>query len=126
MKKQLLSFFKILVPITIVLIGLQYYFQAKIYTETEFFYSVWSIYAFHVVITIVLYIAILSIHKILPHNTGFVFLGFSGLKMLAAIVFLIPLFQASLENPIPTVFSFFIPYFVYLFLEAFFVIKLLK
>ncbi|MCM5662387.1 DUF6168 family protein [Galbibacter mesophilus] len=126
MKKQLLSFISVLVPLSLLLFAAQYYTQSIFYSETEFFYSVVSIYAFHFTITLILYLAILSIHNILPDKTGFAFLGFSGLKMLAAIVFLIPLFQADLLNPIPSVFSFFIPYFVYLFLEALFVIKLLK
>ncbi|WP_417443354.1 hypothetical protein [Joostella sp.] len=126
MKQKLIPFLSVLIPLTIILAVAQYFIQANIFPETTFFYSTWIIYTFHFVITLIIYISILAVHNVLPDKTGLAFLAFTGLKMFAAIVFLIPLFQNDMANPIPTVFSFFIPYFIYLFLEAFYVIKLLK
>lgn len=126
MKQKLILYISVLLSLTILLSVAQYIIQTYIFPDVEFFYSLWSIYGFNFIMGLIVYVGILAAHNILPEKTGFTYLAMSGLKMLAAIVFLVPLFQASMENPIPTVFSFFIPYFVYLFLEVFFVIKLLK
>ena len=53
-------------------------------------------------------------------------MGFSLFKMMAAIVFLIPLIQSDLESQIPDVSAFFIPYFLYLFFETLFAVRLLS
>jgi hypothetical protein len=59
-------------------------------------------------------------------KTGFAFLATSILKMMASIVFLIPLIQSTSINLIPDVFAFFIPYFLFLTFETFFAIRLIN
>jgi len=44
----------------------------------------------------------------------------------AVIVFLLPLFFDKTENNKPAVFSFFLPYFIFLILEAYFALKILN
>lgn len=48
------------------------------------------------------------------------------LKMLVAVVFLIPLIKMQNVSKIPDFISFFIPYFIYLFLEIILTVRLLK
>lgn len=50
---------------------------------------------------------VLFVNKILPDKTGFVFMGCSLLKMMAAFVFLLPLIQVKEQYGINDVFAFF-------------------
>jgi hypothetical protein len=68
----------------------------------------------------------LVIHNNFKDKTGFAFLAFSILKMLFAIVFLLPLITSELENKLPDIFSFFIPYFIFLGVETLFILNLIK
>jgi hypothetical protein len=72
------------------------------------------------------YSFLIFVNKSFPDKTGFAFMGISLLKMMAAVVFLIPLLQSDLKSQIPDVGAFFIPYFLYLFLETFFAIRLIN
>jgi hypothetical protein len=53
-------------------------------------------------------------------------MGVSLLKMMAAVLFLIPQLQSDIKNQIPDVAAFFIPYFLYLFFETIFAIRLIN
>ena len=53
-------------------------------------------------------------------------MGFSLIKMMASIVFLIPLLQSDLKSQIPDVSAFFIPYFLFLFFETIFAVRLIS
>ncbi|MCX2681184.1 DUF6168 family protein [Galbibacter sp. EGI 63066] len=126
MKKKIISFLGIVSPLVVILAVAQSYLQTSLFPDTMFYYSMWSIYTFHFLSTIIVYFSTLGVNKKMPDKTGFAFLALSLLKMLAAIVFLVPLIQSEMTDPIPSVFSFFIPYFIFLFIETFFVLKLLK
>jgi hypothetical protein len=78
------------------------------------------------VLTLISYGFLLFVNKTFADRTGFAFMGFSLLKMLAAIVFLIPLLQSEVVSKIPDVSAFFIPYFLFLFTETFFAVRLLN
>lgn len=121
-----LNFVKYLIPFSIVLILAQYLVVSNIFGNITFFYSIWSIYVFHIVITVFSYSFLLFVHKTFPENTGFSFMGISLLKMLAAVVFLIPLLRSTMIHKIGDVAMFFIPYFFYLFFETFFAIRLIN
>jgi hypothetical protein len=47
-------------------------------------------------------------------------------KMVLAILFLLPLLLSSLDDKIPDVFNFFIPYFIFLIFEIYSITSLLK
>ncbi|MEL4307099.1 hypothetical protein [Joostella sp. CR20] len=126
MKQSFLKYLKILVPITIIMVLAHYFIQTNAFPEATFFYSLWSIYTFHFVLALVTFLAVVYVQFTLPEKTGLGYLALTGIKMFAALIFLIPLLQSSIENPIPTVFSFFIPYFIYLAVEVVFVVKLLN
>ena len=124
--QQFYKFLKLIIPFTIVLFFIQYYIVGSFFQNITFFYSTWSIYLFHLVITLISYGFLLFVNKTFADKTGFAFMGFSLFKMMAAIVFLIPLIQSDLESKIPDVSAFFIPYFLYLLFETLFAVRLLS
>jgi uncharacterized membrane protein YcgQ (UPF0703/DUF1980 family) len=71
----------------------------SLFADYGFFYSAWSIYAFNVIATILVYLLLLYINKILPTYTGFTFLGASLFRMIAAVVFLIPFIKSHSKDP---------------------------
>jgi hypothetical protein len=124
--QKIYSFLKYIIPFSILLFVTQNYIVTALFEKTYFFYSTWSIYLFHFIITVLSYLFLLFVNKTFPDKTGFAFMGISLIKMMAAVVFLIPLLQSDLENQIPDVGAFFIPYFLYLLFETFFAISLIN
>lgn len=126
MKSKLFSSILIYIGIALLLYLVQWLIQSQLFTQTDFYYPLWAIYLFHASFAAVIYFTVKFIRGIYPEQAGFAFLALSGFKMLGAIVFLIPLIQSDLLDPIPAVLSFFVPYFLYLLIEVMLVIKLLK
>jgi hypothetical protein len=124
--QKIYSFLKYIIPFSIILFATQNYIVTTLFEKNYFFYSTWSIYLFHFIITILSYMFLLVVNKTFPDKTGFAFMGISLIKMMAAVVFLIPLLQSDLKNQIPDVGAFFIPYFSYLVYETFFAISLIN
>lgn len=124
--QQFYNFLYTIFPITLILFFVQYFSISVFFENTLFFYSTWSIYVFHLALTLISYGFLLFVNKTFADKTGFAFMGFSLLKMLAAIVFLIPLLQSDVVSKIPDVSAFFIPYFLFLFTETFFAVRLLN
>jgi len=124
--QQFYNFLYTIFPISIILFFIQYFSISIFFENTSFFYSTWSIYVFHLTLNLISYGFLLFVNKTFADKTGFAFMGFSLLKMLAAIVFLIPLLQSDVVSKIPDVGAFFIPYFLYLSIETFFAVRLLN
>jgi hypothetical protein len=126
MIQKLKPFLIVLIPFSLCFFGIQYFVVEALNSETNrFFYSTLNIYTFHFFATLLVFLFILFVDKTFPDKTGFAFMACSLLKMMAAIVFLFPLIQnkASVLND---VLAFFIPYFLFLFLETFFALKILN
>ncbi|WP_237601232.1 hypothetical protein [Aequorivita vitellina] len=118
-------------PALLVLVTVPLYFIQKLVVNSladsyTFYYSVSNIYVFHFVVTLIILSVLYFVSKKAPNYTGFTFLGFVLLKMIAAIVFLIPLIKMEAVSKIPDFVSFFAPYFLYLFLEIVLTIRLLR
>ena len=94
--------------------------------DVEFYFSVHTIYIFHFFITYIIVATLLAVKNIIPDKIGFLFMGFSILKMGISIVFLFPLSKIDSLDPIPDVLSFFTPYFSFLFYETFYLVSLLN
>lgn len=92
----------------------------------KFFYSLPAIYLFHVLATLLIYIGILLVYKNYSDYTGYAFMGAGLLKMMAAVLFLLPMLLAKTKDPFINILSFFIPYFLYLVFETFYAVKLLN
>ncbi|MFY0481807.1 hypothetical protein ACI6PS_04310 [Flavobacterium sp. PLA-1-15] len=121
-----LNFLKYLIPFSIVLFVAQHFIVSTLFADIPFFYSTWSIYTFHIIITILSYLFLLFVNKNFSVYTGYSFMGISVIKMMASVVFLIPLIKSDTIDRIPDIAIFFIPYFLYLFFETIFAIRLIN
>lgn len=126
MSAPFLNFIKLFLPFAFVLFGLQYFITLQLFQSTPFYYSVWSIYAFHIIITIAAHLFLLFVYKNFPDKTGFTFMGMGVIKMMACVVFLIPMIQSDTIDRIPDVAAFFIPYFMFLLFETIFAVRLIN
>ena len=120
------DFLKYFLPFSIVLFVAQYFAMQFLSDKFVFLYSAWSIYLFNIVATFLVYLFLIFVHKNFANYTGFAFLGASFIRMMAAIVFLIPLIKAHVKNPIVDISTFFIPYFLFLLFETYFTIHLIN
>ncbi|TDY13616.1 hypothetical protein [Meridianimaribacter flavus] len=125
-KSRQLSFLVQNIIFTLVLFGLHSYLLSYLATDISFFFPVWQIYVFHFVITTLLYTVINYKYSSGKTEVFNVFMMSTFLKMILAIVFLLPLLLSDKENRQPDVFNFFIPYFLYLFFEVFSLTKFLQ
>lgn len=123
---KLFAFLKYFIPFSVILFVAQFFITQKLFEGTVFFYQTWSIYTFHIIATLLIYLFLLFVNKNFSDKTGFAFLACSVLKMMAAVVFLVPLIQSDVKDPIIDVIAFFIPYFLFLFFETIFAIRLIN
>ena len=126
MKSEAFKLILQLILISGILFGLQWFLIDSLLKETIFYIEAYKIYIFHFFTTLVIVLTLIKIKRIIPDKIGFTFMGFSILKMAASILFLFPLTEAHCLDPIPDVLAFFIPYFVFLFYETFYLVSLLN
>lgn len=126
MSTPFLNFLKFFVPYALVLFALQHFVTLNLFSTTPFYYSVWSIYVFHIIISILGHLFLLFVYKNFPDKTGFTFMGMGVLKMMACVVFLIPMIQSDTVDRIPDVGAFFIPYFLFLLFETIVAVRLIN
>lgn len=126
MKKKLLDFLKIFIPFSIILFVFHFIANQIFLEEIIFYYSLWAIYAFHIISTLLIYFILVFIYKNFRDKTGFAFMGASLFKMLAAVLFLMPMLVNNENDPFINLLSFFIPYFLYLIFETFFAVRLIN
>jgi len=126
-KLSFLKFLKYLLSFSLVLCLLQYFLVEQILHEPVY-YSTFIIYGFLFVITLGIYAVLLLIHKSFKDKTGFAFMGLSLFKMFLSVLFLLPVILAKEDqgNMILDIFTFFIPYFLYLLFETIFAVRLLQ
>ncbi|MDT0294624.1 hypothetical protein ACFQ3R_04325 [Mesonia ostreae] len=126
-KLSIIQFSKYLVSFSLVFCLLQYLLVEQILKEQPY-YSTFIIYGFLFVVTLGIYAALLFIHKSFKENTGFAFMGLSLFKMFLSVLFLLPviLYEDEQGNLLLDIFTFFIPYFLYLLFETIFAVRLLQ
>lgn len=125
MKKQLLHFLKGFVPFTLIIIAI-HFLTINSLEEISFYYSLPAIYLFHILSTLIIYLALVLVYKKSRDYTGYTFMGGSLLKMMAAVIFLLPMLLNKTEYPFANILSFFIPYFLYLIFETLYAVKLIN
>ena len=125
MQSKLLSFLKIFIPFSIVLFAIQYILVNKV-LELDLYYSTIAIYSFHVIATFLIYLFLVFVYRSFSDKTGFAFMACSLLKMLAAVLFLLPMMLSDVEQPFRVLMAFFIPYFLYLIFETIYAVKLIN
>lgn len=126
MKEKLLPFVKQFIPFSIVLFVTQFLITPFLFPETSFYYSVYIIYVFHFILTFLLFSFLVFVNVNFFDKTGYTFLATGILKMMASVVFLLPLIQSDFENKIPDIGAFFIPFFLFLLFETIHSVKLLN
>lgn len=126
MKKEIKNLLKYLLGITLLLFGAQNIIQKNIFDSILFYYPTYVIYLFHFTITFLILLSLIAVKNVFFEKTGFAFMALSLLKMLTSVLFLLPLIQSEKINYIPDVIAFFVPYFLFLFFEIFYSIKLLN
>lgn len=123
---KFILYLKYSIPFTVLLYFAQHYATNALRSQHDFFYETWSIYLFQFCSAAVLYIILLFVDSKFPDYTGFAFMGITFFKMLASIVFLIPLIQSTGRETNLDIAAFFIPYFLFLFFETVFSIRLIN
>lgn len=126
MKEQLTRFLIPLLLFSLVLYFSHYFLLKFFLPEIVFYYSLLSIYLFHVLATFATYFFLVFINNNFKDYTGYAFMGASLFKMMAAIVFLLPMLLNRTDETFLNLISFFIPYFLFLFIETFFAIRLIN
>ncbi len=111
---------------TIIIFGLHSYIVENYFTTTEFYFEPWKIYAFQFISVAALIYFLEHRSKIKPAQVFNTFVILSLIKMIAVVIFLLPLFFKKIPNPKPAVFSFFIAYFIFLILETRYAVKILN
>ena len=114
------------VAISLLLFGIHYYLLIHFASGIALFFPLWQIYVFLFVVTALVYTVInyqYSNGKMDVFNT---FMISTFLKMVLAILFLLPLLLSNFESKQPDVFNFFIPYFLFLFFEVYSMSQILQ
>ncbi|MGO2102211.1 MULTISPECIES: hypothetical protein [Psychroflexus] len=126
-KQSFLKFIKYLIPFA-VLSGLVQYLIIEISLDVNIYYPTFITYIFLFFMTLLIYTVLLMIDKAFSDKTGFAFIGLGLVKMFFSIIFLLPVILNDSDNNHITldIFSFFIPYFLFLLFETLFVVKLLR
>jgi hypothetical protein len=125
-KNRQISFLLQICLISMVLFGVHQYILHYFAASFNFFFPLWHIYTFHILVAVVIYTVINYRYSNGKTEIFSLFMGITLVKMILAIVFLLPLLLSDFLKKQPDVFNFFIPYFIYLFLEVFFVTKFLQ
>ncbi|MBC3845712.1 hypothetical protein H8K90_04935 [Winogradskyella echinorum] len=125
-KKRQITFLLQLVGVSVVLFAIHSYLLYHFAKDVLFFFPIWQVYTFHVFITLLFYSVINYKFSNGQKNVFNLFMVLTFLKMILAILFLLPLLLSDFENKQPDVFNFFIPYFMYLFFEVFSLTKFLQ
>ncbi|MFD1161290.1 MULTISPECIES: hypothetical protein [Hwangdonia] len=125
-KKRELNFLVQLIVLSALLFGIHAYLNLHFAKNAVLFFPLWHIYMFHLVTVVIIYTLINyreSIGKIEVFN-AFV-LGML-LKMVLAMVFLLPWILSKPEQKAYDLANFFVPYFIFLAFEVYAVTRLLQ
>lgn len=125
MKDKIISFLKVFVPFSILLFLLQFAVVNHL-IKAELYYTTIAVYSFHVLATFLIFLFLSYVHITFRDKTGFAFMASSLLKMLAAVLFLLPMMLSDVSNPFHDMLAFFIPYFLFLIFETICAVRLIN
>lgn len=126
MKNYFIRFFIRLIPFTILLFIIQYLVVTYLLGQVDFYYQTFAIYLFHFLTTLIIYLGLLLVYRNFREYTGYGFMAASFLKMVAAIVFLLPMLLNYEDHAFENLLAFFIPYFLFLIFETYYAVKLIN
>lgn len=125
-KSRQLAFLVQVVVVTLVLLGIHAYLLSHFAKNSNYLIPIWQIYMFHFTVTTLLYSVINFQYSRGKTEIFNLFMGITFLKMILAIVFLLPVLLSDIEKKQPDIFNFFIPYFFYLFFEVYSITRFLQ
>ncbi len=114
------------VLLTAILFFIHYSVMTNVFPKETLILPLYKIYLFHLIVTTIVIVAVnyKSLQK--ESNLFNVFMLFTFVKMILALVFLLPVFLSTAKNRNTDAINFFIPYFIYLAFEVFIITKLLQ
>ena len=120
------SFLIKLIALSLLLFGAHSYLCYHFAKETEPFFPLWHIYLFHVITTVIVF-TIINYKDAIKDTAVFnAFILGMLIKMILAMVFLLPWILSKPENKGLDLANFFITYFLFLFFEVISVTKFLN
>lgn len=117
---------KIAIPflvLSILLYVVMYFFYANTFIES---FSLNTVFWFHFLISLAIILLVYFIYLKFPEHVAYGFLGATLLKIMVIAIFLLPHVKGEIIYPKTDLYFFSVPYFLYLFYEVFFVMKLLS
>ena len=117
MNKSIGIFLVKLIGFALLLWAVHYYILIQFF-DGDLQIPLWLIYAFNTIMVLLVF-GVMRYNSDKGKDMMKLFLGFTGLKMVLAIVLLLPLFLQRSEHTQLEVFNFFIPYFLFLTFEIF-------
>lgn len=125
MQAKITPFLKFFIPFSLILFAIQFGLVNYVF-KLDLYYSTIAIYGFHVLATFIIYLFLVFVYNSFSDKTGFAFMACSLLKMLAAVLFLLPLMLNDVTKPFLNIITFFIPYFLFLIFETVYAVKLIN
>lgn len=125
MQAKITPFLKFFIPFSLILFAIQFGLVNYVF-KLDLYYSTIAIYGFHVLATFIIYLFLVFVYNSFSDKTGFAFMACSLLKMLAAVLFLLPLMLNGITKPFLNIITFFIPYFLFLIFETVYAVKLIN
>lgn len=118
MIKEIGIFIGKLLGFSALLLLVHYYILSQFFSG-DLVFPLWSIYIFNMVLVLAVYLTLRYYSTTKPQEIFKIFLILTILKMVLAVVFLLPLFLQKSNHTQLEVFNFFIPYFLFLIFEIF-------
>ena len=125
MKSRLKEYFLSLIIFAIIA-AVFHYLVFRVLPDNYKVKGVIDMHLFLFVLTMINHVVMLIILKKKPDLMGYSFMGFSFLKMVLCVLFLLPVITNKTDQSIPYVLQFFTLYFGYLFYEVVLLLKELK
>lgn len=115
-----------LVILTLLLGGLHGYVDHYFFPSNEYVIPIYFIYIFNFLLVLIVYTLLNYIQGQDSSKVFVYFMGATLIKMILAIVFLLPVLLSEAKNAKEEVIHFFVPYFIYLAFEVSFITRLLR
>ncbi len=125
-KKRETNFLIQLLSLSALLFGIHFYLNFHFANNVDLFFPLWHIYVFHIITIIIIYTLINYRDSIGKTEVFNAFILGMLLKMILALVFLLPWILSKPEQKGVDLANFFIPYFLFLTFEVYSVVKILQ
>lgn len=122
---ELKSFIIKLLIFSVLILAVHTYLISQFF-EGDLYFPIWTIHLFNAVLVFLVYCIMNYQSKKGAHKIFFTFIALTLVKMLLAVVFLMPLFFGKSAHSQLEVINFFIPYFMFLTFEILSINKFLQ